>query len=193
MRFALPLVALTSALISAVALPGAAMAETVVPVGKFTGVELHGGGLIRIEKAAVQRVTLVQGNPADARFEVNSRGELTVSPCRGFCMGRGRFEVLIETPELESVGIFGGGRITAEGAFPAKGKVSAAIHGGGDIDMRAVPADAAAASIHGGGQIKVSAQRSLAASIAGGGAIRYLGHPAVASSIFGGGSISPLE
>lgn len=173
------------------ALPAAAAAETVVPVAKFTGVELHGGGAISIRQGPVQRVTVIEGDPRVMGFEVNSRGRLMISPCHGACWGPHRLRVEIETPELDAVAIFGGGQITAEGAFPAKSQVSAAIHGGGNIDIRDVPAQAATASIHGGGKIYVSAQNSLDASILGGGLIRYRGHPSMVNrSILGGGSIS---
>lgn len=177
----------------AVFTPAIAAAETVVPVGKFIGVELHGGGSVNIHQGPVQRVTLVEGDPAVAHFEVNDRGRLIVSSCRGFCWGRNHLEVDIETPDLDAVAIYGGGRISAKGAFPAQGAVSAAIHGGGEIDMQDVPAQSASAAIHGGGKIIVAAQNSLEAAIYGGGSIRYLGRPTVNSAIHGGGSVSPVQ
>lgn len=173
--------------------PAVASAETVVPVAKFTGVELHGGGAINIRQGAVQRVTLVRGDPAVATFEVNSRGRLIVSPCRGFCWGSHHLEVDIETPDLNAAEIHGGGHIVAKGAFTPQSAVSVAIHGGGDIDLRDVPAQSASAAIHGGGKISVAAQNSLDAEIYGGGAIRYAGHPTVSSSIHGGGSVSSIQ
>ncbi|HLZ76696.1 GIN domain-containing protein [Phenylobacterium sp.] len=173
--------------------PGIASAQTVEQVGKFTGVELHGGGTITIRQGPAQRVTLVRGDPAEARFEVDSRGHLIASPCRGSCWGIRHFDVEIETPDLNEVAIYGGGHISAKGAFPATGAMSAEIHGGGDIDVRDVPAQATSAAIHGGGKIFVSAQNRLEAAIHGGGAIHYVGHPTVNSEIHGGGSISPIQ
>ena len=170
----------------------AAHAETPIKVDKFTSVELHGGGKIRIHQGPIQRVTLVEGNPDRARFHV-SGGKLIMSPCDGWCWGPNRFEVDIETPELNGAGINGGGVITAEGNFPAQGAVMASIHGGGDIDLRTVPAQSASASIYGGGKIYVAAQNSLDASIYGGGAIKYAGHPAVSSAIHGGGTVSSIQ
>lgn len=180
----------------AVAAPVAASAQTVVPTDKFTAIDLHGGGTITIRQGPTQRVTLVRGDPKVARFEVTDRehgGRLMISPCDGFCLGSHHLDVEIETPELSGVAIHGGGHIVAHGAFPAQGAVSASIHGGGDIDMKDVPARSASASIHGGGKIQVAAQSALAASIFGGGSIRYLGQPTVASEIHGGGSVSPLH
>ncbi|MGZ6038092.1 MAG: GIN domain-containing protein [Phenylobacterium sp.] len=179
-----------------VAAPVVASAQTVVPTDKFSSVDLHGGGTITIRQGPVQRVTLISGDPKVARFEVVDRdhdGRLIMSPCDGFCWGSHHFEVEIETPVLNGVGIHGGGHITAHGAFPAQGAVSATIHGGGDIDMKDVPAQAATAEIHGGGKIQVAAQSTLSAEIYGGGAIRYLGQPTVNSSIHGGGGVSPIR
>jgi Putative auto-transporter adhesin, head GIN domain len=188
MRFAPWLLAVALA-----ATPAIASAETVVPVQKFTGVELHGGGSINIHQGPVQRVTLVQGDPAVAVFEVNDRGRLIVTSCRGFCWGIHHFEVDIETPDLNAAEIHGGGRIVAKGAFTPQSAVSVAINGGGDIDLKDVPAQSASAAIHGGGKILIAAQNSLEAEIYGGGVIRYAGHPTVNSSIHGGGSVSSIQ
>ena len=126
-----------------------------------------------------------------AGFEVNSQGRLIISSCKGFCWGSHHLEVDVETPSLNAVGIYGGGHIAAKGPFAATSAMAVAIHGGGDIDVRDVPAQATSAEIHGGGKILVAAQTSLEAAIHGGGAIHYLGHPTVNSEIHGGGSISP--
>ena len=190
MRLAMLAAATAAALTIA---PAIASAQTVEQVGKFTGVELHGGGTINIRQGSVQRVTLVSGDPREANFEVDSRGHLIASPCRSSCWGMRHFEVDIETPDLNEVAIYGGGHITAKGAFPAATAMSVTIHGGGDIDVKDVPAQATSVEIHGGGKILVSAQNSLQAAIHGGGAIRYAGHPAVNSEIHGGGSVSPIQ
>jgi hypothetical protein len=192
MRFA-PLFA--AAAVVAIAAPIAAFAQTVIPTERFTAIDLRGGGTITIRQGPVQRVTLVNGDAKHARFEVVDRdhgGRLVMSPCDGVCFGLHRFEVEIETPVLNGVDIHGGGHITAHGAFPAQAAVSAEIHGGGDIDMKDVPAQSASAEIHGGGKIYVTAQNSLSAEIMGGGVIRYAGHPSVSSSIHGGGAVTQI-
>ncbi|MBS0334913.1 MAG: DUF2807 domain-containing protein [Proteobacteria bacterium] len=193
MRFAnlLAVAALAAAPIAAA--PMSAVAQTVVPVEKFTSVDLHGGGTITIRQGPVQRVTLVRGDPDRARFRVRD-GHLVMSPCEGVCWGPHRFEVEIETPVLNGAEIHGGGQITAHGAFPPQGAVEAAIMGGGLIDLKDVPAQSATAAIHGGGRILVAGRDSVQASIFGGGSIRYVGHPpSVSSSIHGGGSINSLD
>lgn len=178
------------------AAPLAAAAQTDIRVDPFTAVELRGGGTITIRQGPVQKVTLVRGNPRVAEFRVRQReggGVLVVSPCRDFCFGPHRLDVEIQTPSLNGAAIKGGGEIVAHGAFPAQGMVSASIHGGGDIDLRTVPAQAASASIFGGGKIFVAARDSLDAKIFGGGAIHYAGHPSVNSSIHGGGSVEKMN
>ena len=183
---------LAAATLVAVA-PAVAAAQTVEQVGKFDSIELHGGGQIMIHQGPVQRVTLVRGDPAQARFEVREGGKLVMSPCSRMCWGPNRFEVEIETPQLTGIAIMGGGHIVADGRFPPQNAVSAVIHGGGDIDMRSVPAQSASARINGGGKIVVAAQNSLSAAINGGGEIRYLGQPDVSTAIHGGGSVTSLR
>jgi hypothetical protein len=175
------------------AAPAIASAATVVPVDRFNALELHGGGTITIRQSPVQRVTLIDDNRGRARAEVASGGRLILSSCRGTCWGPGHFDVLVETPVMSSVSIMGGGHIVSEGAFAPQGSVSAAIHGGGVIDLKTMPAQSASAAIHGGGKILVAAQNSLSAAIYGGGSIRYLGQPAVSTSIHGGGSVDSLR
>jgi hypothetical protein len=192
MRLAVLIAAATLA-----AAPAVAAAQTVVPVDRFDAVELHGGGTIMIRQGPVQRVTIIHGDPAVVRVEVTDRdhgGKLIISPCRGSCWSwHDNLEVQVETPDLGAVGIHGGGHIVAQGAFRPRAAVAANIYGGGVIDVKAMPAQAASAAIHGGGKILVAAQSSLAASIYGGGQIRYLGQPAVSTSIHGGGSVDSLH
>jgi hypothetical protein len=175
------------------AVPALASAETVVPVEKFSSVELHGGGTITIRQAPVQKVTIVEATSDRARVEVVGDGRLILAPCRGACWGPNHFNVLVETPVMTSVSIMGGGHIVGEGNFAPQGSVSAVIHGGGVIDLKSMPAQSASAAIHGGGKIIVAAQSALSASIAGGGSIRYVGHPSVSTSIHGGGSVDALR
>src|SRR5439155_25113819 len=138
------------------------------------------------------RVTVIEDNHGRSRVEVVNHGDggrLILSSCRGTCWSSGRFEVQVETPVMSSVSIMGGGHIVAEGNFAPQGAVSAVIHGGGVIDLKAMPARSAAAAIHGGGKIVVAAQNSLAAEISVGGASRYLGQPSVSTSIHGCGPV----
>lgn len=179
-----------------IAVPALASAATVAPVDKFNAIELRGGGTITIKQGPVQRVTVIEDTSGRSRVEVVDRsngGTLILQSCRGTCWGPNHFEVEIETPTMSSVSIMGGGHIVADGAFAPQGAVSAVIHGGGSIDLKAMPAQSASAAIHGGGKILVTAQNSLSAEIMGGGSIRYQGHPSVSTSIHGGGSVDPVN
>jgi len=174
----------------------AAAAEGAVSVDKFNAVELRGGGTITIRQGPVQRVTVIQDTSGKSSVEVVDRGDggkLVLSSCHGVCWGPNRFEVEVVTPVMSSVTINGGGHIVAEGAFAPQGAISAAIHGGGIIDLKSMPAQSASAQIHGGGKIVVAAQSSLSAGIYGGGSIRYVGQPAVSTSIHGGGSVDAIR
>src|SRR5579871_6616502 len=126
MRLASLFAAAAIATLPVMALPGAASAQTVIPVDKFIAVELRGGGAINIKQGPVQRVTLVRGDPKDASFRVHD-GTLVISPCDGFCWGSRRLDVEIETPALNGAAIKGGGHIRAEGVFPAQNTVTASI------------------------------------------------------------------
>jgi hypothetical protein len=188
------LASLLAAVAVLAAAPLVAAAQTVVPVDKFNAVELHGGGTVTIRQGPIQRVTVIQDTNRSSHVEVvdqGSGGRLILSPCRDSCWGHNHFEVEVETPTMSSVVIKGGGHILAEGAFAPQGAVSAVIHGGGSIYLKAMPAQSASAAIHGGGKIVVMAQNSLSAEIMGGGSIRYLGRPTVSTSIHGGGSVDP--
>jgi hypothetical protein len=187
------LAALLAAAAVLTAAPALASAATVVPVDKFTALELRGGGTITIRQGPVQKVTVIEDTSGRSEIEVVDGGKLILRSCRGTCWGHSHFEVEVETPVMSSVTITGGGHITAEGAFAPQGAVAAKINGGGVIDLKTMPAQSASAVIHGGGKIMVAAQDSLSASIAGGGSIRYVGHPSVSTSIHGGGSVDALR
>jgi hypothetical protein len=186
------LAALLAASAALAAVPLLASAATVMPVEKFNALELHGGGTITIRQGPVQRVTVIEATSDRPRVEVVDGGKLILAPCTGACWGSNHFEVLVETPVMGSVAIKGGGHIVSEGNFAPQGAVSAAITGGGVIDLKTMPAQAASAAIRGGGKIVVAARDSLSASIAGGGSIRYVGHPSVSTAIHGGGSVDPM-
>jgi hypothetical protein len=175
------------------ATPAIAAAQTVVALPKFDSIELNGGGDVTIRQGPIQRVTLRSGSTEYSSLEVKG-GKLVVRACSDWrCPRHYDLEIEIETPEIGGAAVNGGGYIVAEGAFRPQGAVSATVHGGGKIDLRAVRASAASAAVHGGGGILVFAQNSLSADIAGGGSIRYLGQPTVSSSIHGGGSVNPAR
>jgi hypothetical protein len=174
------------------AVPAVAAAQTVVPLPKFESVELNGGGDVVIRQGPVQRVTLRRGSTEYSRLDVRG-GKLVIRACDWHCPFHYDLEVEIETPEIGGAAVNGGGDITAEGPFRPQGAVSAAVHGGGKVDLQAVKASSASAAVHGGGRVLVFAQNSLAAEVMGGGSIRYQGQPTVSTAIHGGGSVSPAR
>ena len=173
----------------AVLLKTPATADTVVPLGHLRQIALHGGGEISLKHGTVQRVTLIKGSTERTRFRLNGDGKLEIDACNFTCPHRYELKIEIVSPDISGASIDGGGEIHTDGAFPNQDKFSAAINGGGMIDVRAIRAASAEASVRGGGKILVSANASLAASVAGGGEVVYRGNPAVSQSIAGGGSV----
>ena len=186
MRMFLPL-----AIVGLLAAPPAAVraAETVA-VPAFRSVDLRGGGHIVVVPGAAQRVTLVEGNSRLTRMSVDRRGRLTIDGCRNNCPRSYKLRIEIRSPRMPDVAISGGGSVRAAPGFRAQDNISAAIHGGGKIDLRALDSRAASIAVVGGGEVLVRARASLSAVVTGGGAIRYWGNPQVSSVIRGGGWIS---
>jgi hypothetical protein len=184
--------ALAAAALGAATLALPAAAQTVIPVPEFRAIDLRGGGKVTIRHAPRQRVTLISGSLDHARIGVH-RESLRLSPCERDCPRNVRFEVLVETPEVQAVAIHGGGAVEAEGAFRRQGSIAAAVSGGGRLDVRAVPAGSVAASVRGGGEILARPASSLAASVHGGGLIQYEGDPQVTSAVQGGGHVRRMR
>ena len=91
------------------------------------------------------------------------------------------------------MGLAGGGLIRASDGFPAQRQLSAAVAGGGKIDMLAVSAGRVNAAVHGGGLITVRPRSTLTAAVNGGGEVRYAGNPVVSSAINGGGAVRRIR
>ncbi|MDE1985580.1 MAG: DUF2807 domain-containing protein [Alphaproteobacteria bacterium] len=179
--FALPLVA---------AAPS--WAGTVVPLAPFSAIEVHGGGEVILHHGTTQRVTLVTGSLDVSELKVVG-DKLVVSPCKSFfsCPMHNDLSVDIVSPRIDRIAVHGGGDLTAKGAFPKQPSISVEAHGGGDIDVRAIPADKAEAEVHGGGDVHLGQVGALNAEAHGGGDITYQGNPQpFVSSVHGGGSVS---
>lgn len=175
----------------------AAPPPTLVPVPSFRSIELNGGGRVILRHGPQQRVTLLSGSTEISRIEVGPSGrrgtgnpdQLVIDACRRSCNGRYQLEVEVVTPSIEGVAVKGGGRIQTVGAFPRQPRIGAAVHGGGQIDIRSLPARQVGAAISGGGNILTTAEDTLGAAINGGGAILYWGNPKVGSAVNGGGTV----
>jgi hypothetical protein len=170
-----------------------ALATENISVPAFRSVQLRGGGEVSLRPGPVQRVTIVEGSASITRFRVGRDGQLKIDVCDGNCPRNYRLRVDIQSPSAPDVAIAGGGLIRASGGFPAQRQLSAAISGGGKIDVLAVSAGSVNAAVHGGGLISVRARSSLSAAVNGGGEVRYAGNPAVSSAINGGGAVHRLD
>ncbi len=182
---------LTAATFAGGLIAAAASAQTAVPVAHFNSVELRGGGHIVLQHGAVQRVTILKGSTQYTRFEMEGADKLVIHTCNSDCPMQYDLEIEIVTPDVSAVAISGGGRIESAPGFPAQGSITAAVNGGGHIDLRSVAAENGTAAIDGGGHIDIKASGHLTAAVNGGGNIRYVGNPQVTTAIDGGGSVQP--
>ena len=181
------------ALAVAALLPSAALAAQTINVPPFKSIELHGGGQAVLRHGDRQRVVLIKGDPAIAEIRVAGDGKLVLSPCRDTCWGNHELEVDVTTPAIAAISVHGGGELKAQSGFPRQPSLALTVHGGGDADVHALPADNVSVEVHGGGDARVRAERSLAANVHGGGDVHYWGHPQVRSSTHGGGSVESGE
>jgi len=179
--------------LAAFAASAPALATEVVPVPAFRSVQLRGGGEVSIRPGPVQRVTIVEGSSRITRFRVERDGKLRIDVCDGNCPRQYRLRIDIQSPSAPDVAIAGGGLIRASAGFPAQRQLSAAVSGGGKIDMLAVLASNVNAAVNGGGLISVRAGSNLSAAVNGGGEVRYSGDPQVSSAIRGGGAVQRIH
>jgi hypothetical protein len=184
--------ALALALLAA---PAPAAAQTVVPVGKFSSVQLKGGGEVRLRHGPVQRVTILEGSTAYATIALKDDGkrgnreQLVIQACNRNCPRIYKLKVEIVTPDLKAVAVSGGGTMQTVGSFPSGDSLAVAVNGGGHIDVRSARTESVAAAVSGGGTIFAHPRASLAAAVRGGGEIRYWGDPSVVTSVQGGGTV----
>ena len=174
----------------------AALAEQVINVPAFRGIELHGGGEATLRHGDRQRVVLIKGDPSIAEIRVTRDGTLLLSPCdseKNWCWGWHELKVEVITPAVAAISVHGGGDLNAEGGFPRQPSLDLTVHGGGDANVRAIPADNVSVEVHGGGDAYLRAERTLTADVHGGGDVHYWGHPSVNSSTHGGGSVESGE
>jgi len=166
-----------------------AAAQTVVPTAPFRSITLRGGGEVVLRHGPVQKVVVLQGDPAVAQIVVNA-GRLRIENCHLKCPDRHRLRVEVTSPVISGVSVGDGGTVRAVGAFPAQRSLGAAVSQGGGVDLRALPAAHVAASVDSGGRILVRADQTLSASVRQGGIVAYWGRPRVTRAIEGGGVVT---
>ena len=167
-----------------------AAAQTVVPTAPCRSVTLRGGGEVVLRHGPVQKVVVLQGDPAVAQIVVNA-GRLRIENCHLKCPDRHRLRVEVTTPAISGVSVGDGGVVRAIGAFPAQQSLGAAVSQGGGVDLRALPAAHVAAAVDSGGRVLVRADQTLSASVRQGGVVAYWGKPRVTRAVQGGGVIGP--
>jgi hypothetical protein len=148
---------------------------------------------VLVRPGAVQRVTIVEGSSQFTEVYMARDGKLRIDACNNRCPQRYRLRIEIQSPNLPDVAISGGGSINAAAGFAPQRDLSAAVNGGGTIDVRAVDTVDVSAAVNGGGQIFVRPRNSLSAAVSGGGQIRYAGNPQVSMAVQGGGLVRPVN
>lgn len=184
MRILLPIV-----VAAALALPVQVHAAETVPVPPFRSVELRGGGDVTLVPGPVQRVTIISGSSAYTQIYVKDGGRLRIEACNHRCPRNYPLQIRIESPTVPIVAIEAGGRITAARGFRPQSNITAAVHAGGTIDLRAVDVADVAAAVNAGGDIYVHPRASLSAAVHAGGDIHYSGNPQVSMAVSGGGDV----
>lgn len=167
------------------------LAATTIPVPEFRSVELRNGGHVTLRHGAVQRVSVVEGDPKCTRVRVDDGQRLVIDRAKGGCPHGSRRQIEIVTPHLSAVSVSNGGTIEADGPFPGQKSIEAAVEQGGTVDIRAIAADDVDASVYSGGGILITSRNSLVATVRSGGSIRYWGEVEdVTKSVRDGGVVA---
>lgn len=169
--------------------PLAASAAETVSVPPFKSIELRGGGHVTLRHGDKQRVIIAKGSTQFTTFHIEPDRKLIIDACNESCPHRYDLDIEVVTPNIDSVAVSGGGYIAAANGFGSLAKLSAAVSGGGEVDVRAIDAASVNAGVSGGGDVKVHAEKSLTAGVDGGGSITYWGQPSVTKAVNGGGSV----
>ena len=164
--------------------------QTVVPVGRFSSVELRNGGKAFVRHGATQRVTLLKGSPDYTQVTIAGGDRLVIDKCRNKCPRGYEFEIEIVAPDIDGISIADGGTIQARGSFPRREEIRVAVTSGGTIDIRSMTVDSVTASVDQGGidfyktSIRPDRQRAPR------GNITYWGDAQVTSSVRDGGVVT---
>jgi hypothetical protein len=180
-------------IVTLIAVSAPALAVEQIPVSGFRSVQLRGGGEVIVRPGPVQRVTITEGSSRHTRIDLVRDRQLRIDMCNNQCPEGYRLRVEIQSPSAPDVAIAGGGSIRAHGGFAPQRALSVAVHGGGLVDVRAVPASNVSAAVHGGGQVYVGPRDQLSAAVHGGGQVRYAGNPQVSMAVHGGGLVRPVD
>ncbi|HXH52277.1 MAG TPA: DUF2807 domain-containing protein [Sphingomicrobium sp.] len=168
-------------------------AAEVVLTPEFRSIQLRGGGSVTVRPGASQRVTIVEGNSQVTRFSVDRNGQLRIDACVNRCPRHYALRIEIHSPSMPDAAISGGGTITASAGFRPQDRLSAAVSGGGQIDVRSVSAANLSAAVNGGGRVLTGRSSTLSGAVNGGGEIRYASTGKVSTVVNGGGTVRRAE
>lgn len=166
-----------------------AFAAEAVSVPAFRSVELRGGGDVVVRPGPQQRVVILNGSTQFTRFHMRNSGQLVIDACNERCPRHYDLRIEIQSPAAPDVAIQGGGAIVAAPGFAPQSQLSAAVDGGGLIDVRAISATNVNAAVDGGGKILSGRSARLTAAVEGGGEIRYASSGNVTMAVNGGGLV----
>ncbi len=166
-----------------------ALATENVPVSP---VQRHGASRRRrgpVRKGPVQRVTIVEGSSQFTAIRVLSHGHLRIDACNASCPHTISPENHRREPHRTRPRGRRRGQDHRDRGFRRPAAADRCRERRRHDRRAALNADAATAAVHGGGEIKLRALRVLTAAVNGGGTIRYWGDPEVTSAISGGGTV----
>lgn len=164
--------------------------QTVVPLGRFSSVELRNGGKVFLRHGPTQRLTLLKGSQDYTQVTIAGGERLVIDTCRNRCPRGYELEVEIVAPDIAGISIADGGTIEGRGSFPRREEIRVAVSNGGTIDIRSMTIDSVIASIDQGGRIFTKPQSAMIASVRQGGNITYWGDAQVISSVRHGGVVA---
>ena len=166
------------------------VSQRVVPLARFSSVELRNGGRVFVRHGAMQRVTLLKGSTAFTHITVGGGDRLVIDKCPGKCPRGYELEIEVVAPDIAGISIVDGGTIEVLGSFPGREGMNVAVSQGGTIDIRSLTVDSVTASVDQGGIIFTKPRNAMIASVRHGGIITYWGDPQVTSSVQHGGVVS---
>lgn len=159
-----------------------------LPLPRFEGINLRGGGRVTIRHGAAHSIRFIQGDSETSEVAVVD-GALAINSCTGPCRDPD-LVAEVTTPSIEALAVRDGGAIEAEGEFPVQRSLAIAVSDGGRVDTRVIGVDEVVAAVKGGGMIATSANRRLITRVSGGGLVKYWGAPDVMSNVSDGGIVT---
>lgn len=152
-------------------------------------VTIEGGGNIYIHQSASSKIELRGTKSIVQNTEVKVIDQVLEIHLANQATQNSNIDIHIYTPVITEIEQRGGGKLKVEEGYKSVDQFKCTIHGGGTVDLAAIPVNSLSASIEGGGEISARVNKQIVGKINGGGQIFYHGVPKVESDIQGGGVI----